>query len=298
MADVILGFSSLADYVADRKTYSGSTVGRYANRIVKGQFMLDGRQYQIPTNNNGNAIHGGPEGFDRKVWSAKAVSNGVEFTVTSPDGDQGFPGTLLVTVRFTLDDKALHIDYSARTNRETTVNLTNHTYFNLHGDDQGTILDHILTIDADRYTPEVAGLVPTGEIVTVKDTPLDFRKPEVIGARIHEPNEQLKIGGGYDNNWVLNGRTGVLHLAATLKDPVSGRTLTIMTTEPGLEFYTGNSLDGSVAGRYGIAYTRYKALCLETEHYADAPNHPNFPNTVLKPGQTMHSTTILTFGAD
>lgn len=298
LADIILGYNSLNEYVADTKTYFGGTVGRYANRIRGGRFTIDGHEYRIPPNNNGNALHGGPVGFDRWVWQSRKVADGVEMTLVSPDGDQGFPGTLTATVRYTLRGTALRMDYSATTDKPTVVNFTNHAFFNLHGNDADTILDHELTIYADHYTTEVAGLLPTGEVVSLAGTPLDFRKATAVGARIHEANDQLRLGNGYDNNWILNGETGRLHPAAKLADPVSGRTLTITTTEPGVEFYSGNFLDGSITGRHGVPYTQYKALCLETQHYADSPNQPDFPSTLLRPGETMRSTTIFTFGVE
>ncbi len=246
MADVALGYDTLDTYLIRPNPYIGAIVGRYGNRIALGKFTLDGKTYQIPVNNGANALHGGPVGFDQYVWQAKEVPDGVEFTHVSPDGDMGFPGTLTATVRYTLKGNTLHIDYSATTDKDTVVNLTNHSYFNLHGDDQGNILDLKIEIDADRYTPVDAGLIPTGELAPVAGTPFDFRKPEVIGARIDADNEQLKLAGGYDHNWVLNGKLGTLHLAAIVTDPVSGRKLTVETTEPGVQFYSGNFLDGSV----------------------------------------------------
>jgi aldose 1-epimerase len=298
MADVALGYDTLDTYLIKPNPYIGAIVGRYGNRIALGKFTLDGKTYQIPVNNGVNALHGGPTGFDQYVWQAKEVPGGVEFTLVSPDGDMGFPGTLTTTVRYTLKGSTLRIDYTAKTNKTTVVNLTNHAYFNLHGDDQGNILDQKIEIAADRYTPVDAGLIPTGELAPVAGTPLDFRKPEVIGARIGADFEQLKLAGGYDHNWVLNGKIGELHLAAILTDPVSGRKLTVETTEPGVQFYSGNFLDGSFTGRHGVKYEKHAGLCLETQHFPDSPNHPDFPSTVLKPGETMHSTTTFTFGVE
>lgn len=296
MADVVLGYDKLDTYLIKPNPYIGAIVGRYGNRIAHGKFSLDGKTYQIPLNDGQNALHGGPKGFDQYVWQSKEIPGGVEFTHVSPDGDMGFPGTLTAIVRYTLKDKTLRIDYTATTDKPTVLNLTNHSYFNLHGDDQGNILDQKIEIAADRYTPIDATLIPTGAIAPVAGTPMDFRKPETIGARINDANEQLKLAGGYDFNWVLNGERGKMHLAAIVSDPVSGRTLTVETTEPGVQFYSGNFLDGSFTGRHGIKYTKHKGLCLETQHYPDSPNHPSFPSTELKPGQTMHSTTTFTFG--
>ncbi len=298
MADVVTGYDTLQGYLDDKKTYMGGIVGRYGNRIAHGKFTLDGKTYQIPLNNGPNALHGGPKGFDEYVWQSKEVPGGVEFTLVSPDGDMGFPGTLTAMVRYTLKGKTLRIDYTATTDKPTVLNLTNHAYFNLHGDDQGNILDQKMEINADRFTPTDAGLIPTGELAPVAGTPLDFRKPEVIGARINADFEPLKLAGGYDHNWVLNGKAGELHLAAIASDPVSGRTLTVETTEPGVQFYSGNFLDGSYTGRHGVKYTKHAGFCLETQHFPDSPNHPSFPSTELKPGETMHSTTTLTFGVE
>jgi aldose 1-epimerase len=226
------------------------------------------------------------------------VPDGVEFTLVSPDGDMGFPGTLTATVRYTLKGDTLRIDYSATTDKPTVLNLTNHAYFNLHGDDKGNILDLKIQINADRYTPVNKSLIPTGELAPVAGTPMDFLKPETIGARINADNEQLKIAAGYDFNWVVNGKPGTLRLAAIVTDPVSGRKLTVETTEPGVQFYSGNHLTGDFTGRYGVKYDKHAGFCLETQHFPDSPNHPDFPSTVLRPGETMHSTTTLTFGVE
>jgi aldose 1-epimerase len=297
MADVVLGYDNIAQYEADHNSYFGAIVGRYGNRIAKGTFSIDGVTFHIPRNNGENALHGGTLGFDHKVWTGHALPNGVEMTLVSPDGDMGFPGALTVHVRYTLAANALRIDYAASTTKPTVVNLTNHSYFNLNGNGSGTILDHVLTIDADRYTPIDAGLIPTGELAPVGGTPFDFRKPTSIGARIGDANEQLKRAGGYDHNFVLNAKSAPgLHLAAHVFDPASGRTLTVTTTEPGVQFYSGNFLDGSLTGKFGVAYAKHAALCLETQHFPDSPNQPNFPSTLLRPGQTLHSTTVFTFG--
>jgi aldose 1-epimerase len=296
MGDVVLGYDKIGQYESDTSTYFGSIVGRYGNRIAKGTFTIDGKTYHVPLNNNGNALHGGPAGFSGKVWMGKEIPDGLELTLVSPDGDMGFPGTLTAHVRYTVVGQSLKIDYSATTTKPTVVNLTNHSYFNLAGDGKGTILDQVLMIPADRYTPVDATQIPTGELAPVQGTPFDFRTPTAIGVRIHDSNEQLKIGGGYDHNWVLNSTEGSLHLAAKAYDPTSGRTLMVTTTQPGVQFYSGNFLDGSKTGKYGVTYQKYAGFCLETQHFPDAPNHPKFASTLLRPGQTMHSETVFTFG--
>ena len=295
-ADVVLGYKDLAGYLADNKTYMGSVVGRYGNRIANGTFSLDGATYHIPANDHGNALHGGTEGYDRKVWTGHQIANGVDLTLVSPNGDMGFPGQLTAHVRYTLEGHSLHIAYTATTTKPTVLNLTNHSYFNLSGEGSGTILNHVMMIPADRYTPVNATLIPTGELAPVAGTPMDFRQPTPIGARIRTPFDQLKIAGGYDHNYVLNGASsGSLHVAAEVVDPTSGRTLTVKTTEPGVQFYSGNSLAGPM-GASGRAYTKNTGFCLETQHFPDSPNHPSFPTTELKPGKTMHSETVFTFG--
>jgi aldose 1-epimerase len=295
-ADVVLGYDSVTPYETDTTTYFGAIVGRYGNRIAKGTFAIDGTSYHIPLNNNGNALHGGPSGFSTKVWTGRELFDGVEMKLVSPDGDMGFPGTLTLTVNYTLQHSSLHIHYFATTTKPTVVNVTNHSYFNLAGDGKGTILDDVLMIPADRYTPVDAGLIPTGVLAPVAGTPFDFTKPTAIGARIDTPNEQLKIAGGYDHNWVLNGAGPGLHVAAEVYDPGSGRTLTVSTTEPGVQFYSGNFLDGTKTGKFGVAYPIHAGLCLETQHFPDSPNEPKFPSTLLKPGQTMRSVTVFAFG--
>lgn len=294
MADVVVGFDSLDGYLAGNP-YFGAVVGRYGNRIGQGKFSIDGKQYQIPINDGANALHGGPAGFDGKVWQAAEVAGGVEFTLVSPDGDMGFPGTLTVKAKYTLSGHTLRIDYSSSSDKPTIVNVTNHAYFNLHGDDQGNILDHVAKINADKYTPTNAGLIPTGELATVEGTPMDFRKPEVVGKRIDENFEALKLAGGYDHNWVLNGEAGKLREAAVVSDPVSGRVLTVETTEPGVQFYAGNFLDGTLTGRHGVKILKRSGFCLETQHFPDSPNHANFPSTLVRPGVTRHSTTTFSF---
>ncbi len=295
MADIVLGYDSLEGYLKDNKTYFGAVVGRYGNRIAGGKFSIDGKTYTIPKNEGNNALHGGPKGFDQYVWDSKEVPNGVEFTHLSPDGDMGFPGNLTVKVKYTLVGDTLRLDYTESTDKATVTNITNHTYYNLNGDGNGTVLNQIIEINADKYTPVDSNLIPTG-IAPVAGTPFDFRKPEVIGSRIGEDNEQLKLAHGYDHNWVLNGTPGTLHLAAIVTDPETGRKMTVETTEPGLQFYTGNFLDGTMVGRHGKPYEFRTGFCLETQHFPDSPNHPAFPSTLLRPGVTRHSTTAITFG--
>ena len=296
MADVVLGYDTLEQYEKSTKSYFGAVVGRYGNRIAKGTFAIDGRTYHVPINNNGNALHGGPKGFSTKVWTGNVLPDGVEMTLVSPDGDMGFPGTLTVHVRYSLEGHSLRILYSATTTKPTVVNLTNHSYFNLAGDGRGNILNEVLMIPADRYTPVDGTQIPTGELATVKGTPFDFRKPTAIGARIAEDNAQLEVGGGYDQNFVLDGKPGSLHLAAKVYDPQSGRTLTVMTTQPGVQFYSGNFLDGTEHGKYGVTYEKHSGFCLETQHFPDSPNEPKFPSTLLRPGQTMRSETVFVLG--
>jgi aldose 1-epimerase len=295
MANVVLGYSALDSYLADKTTYFGAIVGRYGNRIALGKFSLDGHQYQVPVNNNANSLHGGTLGFDKLVWQGRAIADGVEMTLVSKDGDQGYPGTLTVHVRYTVHHNALRIDYSVSTDKATVVNLTNHSYFNLAGDGKGTILGEELMLPADKYTPVDAGLIPTGVLAPVEGTPFDFRKATMIGARIHDDNEQLKIAGGYDHNWVLRGKNGEVKTAARVYDPESGRVLTVTTTEPGVQFYSGNFLDGAKFGKAGEGHARNSGLCLETQHFPDSPNHLAFPTTELKPGETRHSMTTFTF---
>jgi len=296
-ANVALGYDNLDSYLVD-KTYFGSIVGRYGNRIAFGKFSIDGHQYQVPTNDGANSLHGGPEGFSQLPWTAHEIPNGVEMTLVSKDGDMGFPGTLTVHVKYTVAHDALRIDYAATTDKTTVINVTNHTYFNLAGEGAPTILDEHLTLNADAYTPIDAGLIPTGQIAPVEGTPFDFRKSTVIGDRINQPNEQLKRGLGYDHNWVLNGVNGQMKVAAKVYDAATGRVLTVSTTEPGVQFYSGNFLAAAIPGHEGHAYPKRSGFCLETQHFPDSPNHPNFPSTLLKPGQTMHSTTIFAFSTE
>jgi aldose 1-epimerase len=297
LGDVVFGFDDLQDYLGNHP-YFGATVGRYANRIAKGTFTLDGQIYHLPTNNGPNSLHGGNQGFSRRVWKAVSLKQpdgaGVRFTYLSKDGEEGYPGNLSVTVTYLLTDKnELKIDYEAQTDKDTVVNLTNHSYFNLSGAGTGDILKYILYLNADKYTPVDATLIPTGEIASVAGTPLDFRKPTTIGGRIAE----IKGIGGYDHNFVLNGQTGALRVAARVSDPDSGREIEVWTTEPGVQFYSSIGLNGSIKGKGGVAYQKYGAICLETQHYPDSPNHPHFPSTELKPGQHFHSETIYKFSA-
>lgn len=304
LADVALGFDNLSDYLKDNNPYFGALIGRYGNRIAKGQFVLDGKTYQIPVNNGPNALHGGPKGFDKQVWSATPITDsewvGVELTYFSPDGQMGFPGNLAVTVRYTLNnDNELRIDYSAVTDKDTVVNLTNHTYFNLAGAGHGTILDQVAMINADKFTPVDKTLIPTGELQEVKGTPFDFTQPTAIGARIQADNEQLKNAepkqGGYDHNWVFDNPGNLNALAVRVFDPKSGRVVEMYTTEPGVQFYVGNFLDGSLKGKDGLTYEHWGAFTLEAQHYPDSPNQAAFPSTELKAGEKYSQTTIYKF---
>ncbi|MGA7890931.1 MAG: aldose epimerase family protein [Candidatus Sulfotelmatobacter sp.] len=294
--DIVLGCDSVEKYVV-QTAHFGGIIGRYANRIAHGTFQLDGQTYSIPKNDGDNALHGGIRGFDKVVWTAKEITDGIELTYVSKDGDQGFPGTLATTVRYTLSGSALRIDYSATTDKDTVLNLTNHSYFNLAGQGNGDILRHVVKIDASRFTPVDATLIPTGELKPVEGTPFDFRTPHVVGERIDADDAQLRLGHGYDHNFVLDHPAGQLAEAAEVYEPTTGRVLRVSTTEPGLQFYTGNHLDGSITGKDGRVYKARFALCLETQHFPDSPNHPSFPSTELKPGQRFHSVTVFEFSA-
>lgn len=296
MGDIVLGFPSLDGYLKDHPFF-GAIIGRYGNRIGKATFTLDGKAYKLAANNGANHLHGGVKGFDKVVWQGVSANGGVSVTFTrrSPDGEEGYPGNLDVSVTYTLTDKnELIVDYGATTDKATPVNLTQHSYFNLAG--KGPIAGHVLTLNADRYTPVDAGLIPTGQLAPVEGTPFDFRQPIAIGARIDGPDQQLVYGKGYDHNWVLS-RTGAgLQLAARVTEPVSGRTMEIHTTEPGIQFYAGNFLDGTLTGKGGQVYAHRSGFCLETQHYPDSPNKPAFPSTILQPGQRYTSQTVFTFG--
>jgi aldose 1-epimerase len=296
MGDVVLGFDDLAGYIQN-PPFFGAIIGRYGNRIGKGQFTLNGHTYKLATNNGPNHLHGGNKGFDKVVWQAQPAASGagVTFTRTSPDGEEGYPGNLKVSVTYTLTDKnELVVDYLATTDKATPVNLTQHSYFNLAG--SGDILGHELTLYADRFTPVDPTLIPTGLIAPVPNSPFDFRKSTPIGARINLPDEQLKFGQGYDHNWVINRSGAGLQPAARVVEPKSGRTLDITTTEPGIQFYAGNFLDGTLKGKGGQVYKHRTGFCLETQHYPDSPNKPTFPSTILEPGKEYRSKTVFTFG--
>jgi aldose 1-epimerase len=279
--------------------YFGAIIGRYANRIAKGKFILDGKEYNLAINNGENALHGGKKGYDKVIWNAKEIRTnegvGLELTYLSPDGEEGYPGNLSVRVDYVLTNRnELKIDYFAVTDKKTVINLTHHSYFNLAGG--GTILEHELMLNADKFTPADKGSIPTGELRSVKGTPFDFTKPTAIGSRINQNEEQLGLGSGYDHNWVLNkSRSGVLTLAATLYDPKSGRLMKVFTTEPGIQFYAGNFLDGIMAGKGGQVYPYRSGLCLETQHYPDSPNKPNFPSVALNPKEGYRQTTVYKF---
>jgi aldose 1-epimerase len=298
--DIVLGFDSIDGYAGGAKpnpAFFGALIGRYGNRIAGGKFALDGKTYEIPKIEPTNALHGGTKGFDKVVWKGKEIAHGVELTYVSPDGDQGFPGKLTTVVRYTLEGKDLKIDYSATTDKDTVVNLTNHSYFNLAGQGNGDILKHEVKINASRYTPVDDNLIPTGELASVEGTPFDFRKATAVGARIEADNDQIKKGHGYDHNWVLDSAGKKFAEAAEVYDPSSGRVLQVLTDEPGVQFYTGNFLDGSLTGKEGKKYVHRAALCLETQHFPDSPNHPKFPSTELKAGQKYHTVTVFRFSA-
>jgi aldose 1-epimerase len=300
LGDVVLGYDSLAGYLR-ASPYFGAIVGRYANRIAKGTFVLDGKTYHLAINNPPNALHGGLRGFDKVVWTGESFSDargtGVVFHHTSPDGDEGYPGTVTVQVSYTLtDSNDVVIDYQATTDKATPINLSQHSYFNLAG--AGSILGHELMLAADSFTPIDSTFIPTGVIAPVAGTPFDFRTPHPIGERINDDNEQLRFAGGYDHNFVLNHAGTGLALAARLSDSASGRVLEIRTDQPGIQFYSGNFLDGTITGKHGVVYAHRSGLALETQHFPDSPNHPGFPSTILEPGQQFRSRTLWHFGIE
>jgi aldose 1-epimerase len=300
LGDVVLGYDSVAAYVGDR-SYFGALVGRYANRIGHARFSLDGVTYPLTVNDGANQLHGG-RGFHAELWSAEPVERpdgaGLRLSHVSPDGDDGYPGTLTARVTYTLTDaNELVIEYLASTDRATPVNLTQHAYFNLAGDGSGAITDHELTLAAHAYTPVDAGLIPTGELRPVAGTPFDFTTPQPIGARIDADDPQLRVAGGYDHNFVIDAAGGGLTLAARVHEPTSGRVLEVLTTEPGVQFYSGNFLENGGEGKAGRHYDHRGGFCLETQHFPDSPNQPAFPSTILRPGETFTSRTVLRFGA-
>ncbi|MEV4684834.1 aldose epimerase family protein [Streptomyces kurssanovii] len=300
-ANVSLGFDNLDDYVA-KSPYFGAVIGRYGNRVAGGTFTLDGTTYRLPVNDGPNSLHGGDQGFDKRVWDVEPFRRGADTGLTlrrvSPDGEMGYPGTLTVRVDYTLTARGeFRVDYEATTDRATVVNLTNHTYFNLAGEGNGTVHDHRLRIDASRYTPVDATLIPTGALARVARTPFDFRLGKPIGEDLRHGHEQILLGQGYDHNFVLDkGITERPQKAVTVTEPTSGRVMTIATTEPGLQFYSGNFLDGTLKGTSGRVYRQGDGFCLETQHFPDSPNRPSFPTTVLRPGRTYRSSTVHSFG--
>ena len=297
MRDVVLGFDNIQDYMTIPSDF-GATIGRYANRIANGRFTLDKQTYELPTNNNGHTLHGGPEGWQYKVFSVEDVSqNSLQLKYVSKDGEMGFPGEVTAYVFFTVTDRnSIIIDYMARTMAPTVINMTNHSYFNLSGDPSQPITDHLLYLNADQTTPVDEWLIPTGKIVKVADTPFDFRTPKPIGQDIDADNEQIRFGRGFDHNWILNTEGSLKKVAATLVCPKTGIELRVFTSEPGIQVYTGNFLDGTVAGKDSTAYQFRTAVCLETQHYPDSPNEPQFPSTELRPGTKFESSTVYRFG--
>ncbi len=297
MGDVVLGYNTLNEYV-ENSPFFGALIGRYGNRIAKGKFELKGQEYTFAINNGPNHLHGGPKGYDKVVWDAKEIKEadavGLELTYLSKDGEEGYPGNLSVTVKYLwTNDNELKIEYSATTDKTTVVNLTNHSYFNLAC--KGDILSHELMIDADKFTPSDENQIPTGELSDVKGTPFDFTSPTKIGARINEDDEQLKYGFGYDHNFVLNDSDGSLRLIATVYEPTIGRLMEVLSTEPGVQFYSGNHLNETMISKDGSPYKTRYGFCLETQHYPDSPNHPEFPTTTLEPGQKYSTTTVYKF---
>jgi len=299
LGDVVLGYRDLEDY-RNNATYFGALVGRYANRIANGRCVVDGRELELSINNHGHHLHGGLRGWDQAIWAAapfdRGDRTGIVFTHTSPDGDQGYPGTVRARVTYTLTaDDTFTIEHEATTDATTVINTTQHSYFNLTAGASPDVLGHELMIDADRFTPVDAGIIPTGELAPVAGTPFDFRRPTPIGRRISAADAQIERGHGYDHNYVLNGPAGELSLAVRARDPVSGRTLEMFTTEPGVQFYSGNFLNGTAIGKSGRPYGQRAGFCIESQHFPDSPNHPNFPSPVLRPGETHRSRTVYRF---
>jgi len=296
-ADVSIGYKTAGEYINNDESFYGALIGRYGNRIAKGQFVIEGDTFKLSINNGLNTLHGGPTGFHSRVWNATQLAkNELELTYLSKDGEEGYPGNVHVKVKYKLtDNNELKIEYFASTDKPTHVNLTNHTYFNLAGEASGTINNHLLMINADSYTPVDSGLIPTGEVAPVKGTPFDFRNPTPIGARVNNDNEQLKMGGGYDHNWVLNKGDEKISLAATLQDPGSGRKMEVYTSEPGVQFYGGNFMNGKYKGKFDLPIKYREAMCLETQHFPNTPNQDNFPSTLLKPGEEYYSICIYKF---
>jgi aldose 1-epimerase len=299
--DIVLGYDRLDGYVAnnngDKVAFFGATIGRYANRVARGTFPLNGKEFYLAKNNGENSLHGGPHGFHNVVWCATPMENGVEFTYLSKDGDEGYPGNLAVAVRYLLVKNALRIEYSATSDKDTVVNLTNHSYFNLAGQGRGDILGHQLKLGSSRFTPVDSTLIPTGELRSVASTPFDFRKPGRIGERINASDEQLLLAGGYDHNWILDGGTGELAEAAEVHEPFRGRTMRVLTSEPGIQFYSGNFLDGTIRGKGQKVYGKHSGFCLETQHFPDSPNHPEFPSTMLRADGRCRSITAYVFSS-
>ena len=300
LADIVLGHDKAEGYIPN-PPYLGAIVGRYANRIANGAFTLDGKTYNLPKNDGPNTLHGGvTRTFDKAVWDGEPLKgkSGVAFSYLSKDGEEGFPGNLKTTVTYTLTDaNELIVDYEATADKATPINVSQHSYFNLKGEGNGDILDHEIMINSDKFTPVDKNLIPTGELRAVKGTPFDFTTPSKIGARIDENYEQIVLGHGYDHNFVLSRKGAGLSLAARVHEPTTGRVLEVSTTQPAVQFYTGNFLDGSVTGKEGHVYKRRYGFCLETQHYPDSPNHPDFPSTILKPGEKFHQTTVFKFSA-
>lgn len=300
LGDVVLGYDNLDDYIKD-SPYFGALIGRYGNRIAKGKFTLDGKEYTLAVNNGPNALHGGLKGFDKVVWEPRILASfegpALELKYVSPDGEEGYPGTLAVTAVYTLaNDNTLKLEFTAVTDKDTIVNLTAHSYFNLAG--KGDILNHVVMIPADKFTPVDSTLIPTGELRPVEGTPFDFRTPTAIGARINQDDEQLKFGNGYDHNWVINKPPGELGLMARVSEPTTGRVMEVWSTEPGLQFYSGNFLDGKNTGKGGWVYKFRDGFCMEPQHFPDSPNEPEFPSVVLKPDQTYQNTIIYKFSVE